>query len=61
MLVDEADAPRTESAGYPARKFGLTNLVADLSCRGNDDTDSQGNYDYDAHAQVHVGGATKAK
>ena len=57
MLVDDADTPRRESAGYLAGNFGLTNLAADLSCRGNDDIDSQGNYDYDAHAQVYLGGA----
>jgi hypothetical protein len=57
MLVDEADAPQSEPAGYLAGNFGLTNSTADLSCKGNDDTDSQGNYDYHAHAQVYLGGA----
>src|SRR5258707_10493027 len=57
MLVDEADAPRRELADHPAGNFGLTNSAADLSCKGNDDTDSQGNYDYHAHAQVYWGGA----
>ena len=57
MLVDEADAQQGESPGYPAGNFGLTNSAADLSCKGNDDTDSQGNYDYHAHAQVYLGGA----
>jgi hypothetical protein len=57
MLVDEPDAPQGEPTGYPAGNFGLTNLVGDLSCKSNDDTDSQGNYDYDAHAQVYLGGA----
>ena len=57
MLVDEADAPRSMFAGYPAGNFGLTNLAADLSCRGNDELNFQGNYDYDAHAQVYTGGA----
>src|SRR6266700_7667963 len=57
MLVAERDVPRRESAGYPAGNFGLTNSTADLSCKGNDDTDSQGNYDYHAHAQVYWGGA----
>ena len=57
MLVDEADAPRRELAAHPAGNFGLTNLAAALSCKGNDDTDSQGNYDYHAHAQVYWGGA----
>ena len=57
MLVDEADAPQGESPGNPAGNFGLTNSGADLSCKGNEDTDSQGNYDYHAHAQVYQGGA----
>ena len=57
MLVDEADAPQGESEGYPAGNFGLTNSAADLSWKGNDDIDSQGSYDYDAHAQVLQGGA----
>ena len=57
MLVDEADAPRSDSTGFPAGNFGLTNLAAELSYIGNDDNDSQGYYDYDAHAQVYVGGA----
>jgi hypothetical protein len=57
MLVDEADAPQGESSGYPDENFGLTNSAADLSCRGNEDTNSQGNYDYHAHAQVYPGGA----
>ena len=57
MLVDEADATQGESANYPAGNFGLTNSAGDLSCTGNDDTDSQGNYDYHAHAQVYPGGA----
>jgi hypothetical protein len=58
MLADEEDASRGERKQYPAGNFDLTNLAADLSCRGNDETDSQGNYDhYDAHAQVYLGGA----
>jgi len=57
MLVDEADAPQAELERYPTGKFGLTNSAADLSCKRNDDTDSQGNYDYHAHAQVYLGGA----
>jgi hypothetical protein len=58
MLVDEADASQGERRRYPARNFDLTNLAADLSCKGNDETDSQGNYDdYHAHAQVYQGGA----
>ena len=57
MLVDEADASQGDPGGYPAGNFGLTNSAADLSCKGNDDIDSQGNYDYHAHAQVYQGGA----
>ena len=57
MPVDEADAPRRESSGYPDGNFGLTISATDLSCRGNDETNSQGHYDYHAHAQVYVGGA----
>src|SRR5579864_334899 len=57
MLVDEADAPWRGSARHPAGNFGLTNLAADLSCRGDDNTESQGNYDYHALAQVYSGGA----
>ena len=57
MLVDEADASLGEPAGYSARNFGLTNSASDLSWKGDDDIHSQGNYDYDAHAQVYLGGA----
>ena len=57
MLVDEADAPQEESAGYPARNFGLTNLAVDLIWNGNDGNHPQGNYDYQAHAHVLPGGA----
>src|SRR5271169_3047821 len=57
MLVDEADAPRRESSGYPDGNFGLTISATDLSCRSNDHTNSQGHYDYHAHAQVYSGGA----
>jgi hypothetical protein len=57
MLVDEADAPQGKSAGYPDGNFGLTISVADLSCNGNDDPNSQGHYDYQAHAHVLPGGA----
>jgi hypothetical protein len=35
----------------------LTNSVVDLFWNGNDVTNSQGNYDYHAHAQVYEGGA----
>jgi hypothetical protein len=57
MLVVEADASRSKLAGYPARNFGLTNSATELSWKSNDDINSQGNYDYDAHAQVYLGGA----
>jgi hypothetical protein len=58
MLGDEADASRGEPESGPAGNFGLTNSAADLSCKGNDETDSQGYYDdYHAHAQVFQGGA----
>jgi len=57
MLADEADAPRSELTAHSRGNYGLTNLAADLSWKGNDDTDSQGYYDYDAHAQVYWGGA----
>jgi hypothetical protein len=57
MLGADAHRPQWESPGAPAGNFGLTNSVAALICRGNDDIDSQGNYDYHAHAQVLPGGA----
>jgi len=57
MLVAEANASPSKLAGYAARNFGLTNSASDLSWKGNDDINSQGNYDYDAHAQVYLGGA----
>jgi hypothetical protein len=57
MHADEADAPRTVEKSYAAGNLGLTNLKADLSWNGNDQIDSQGNYDYHAHAQVYEGGA----
>ena len=57
MLADEADTPSASSAVDARGNFGLTNLVSDLIYIGNDDYDSQGNYDYDAHAQVYLGGA----
>jgi hypothetical protein len=57
MLVVEADAAQEEQVRYPARNFGLTNSAADLSWKCNDDINSQGNYDYHAHAQVYQGGA----
>jgi hypothetical protein len=57
MLVDEADAPRGWPVRFPDGKFGLTISAVDLPCRSNDDNDSQGYYDYDAHTQVYLGGA----
>lgn len=57
MLVVDSDAAQGEPPGYPAGNFGLTNSAAALSWKSNDDTDSQGNYDYHAHAQVYQGGA----
>lgn len=57
MLADEADAQHAP-LGFPERgNFGLTIRPADLSWSGNDDHDSQGNYDYQAHAHVFEGGA----
>jgi hypothetical protein len=57
MLADEADTffSTRDRDGY--RNFGLTNLAADLSWKGNDYVYSQGNYDYQAHAYVYQGGA----
>ena len=57
MLLDEADPPRRGTDEWRTATFALTNLASDLSLIGNDDINSQGNYDYDAHAQVHSGGA----
>jgi hypothetical protein len=57
MLVDEGDAALGKLARRTAGNWVLTNLAADLSCRGNDELNFQGNYDYDAHAQVYTGGA----
>jgi len=57
MLADEANTLGKYPANNAPGNFGLTNLAGDLSWNGNDDIHSQGNYDYDAHAQVYVGGA----
>ena len=57
MLADEADASQAEPARYTDENFGLTISAADLSCNGNEDTNSQGHYDYQAHAHVLPGGA----
>ena len=61
MLVAEADAASGELARGAAGNWDLTILATGLTyqngCTGNDDFNFQGNYDYDAHAQVYVGGA----
>jgi len=61
MLVDEADAALGELARRMAGIWVLTNLAAGLTyeggCRDTDANNFQGNYDYDAHAQVYTGGA----
>jgi hypothetical protein len=58
MLADEADAAgRGKPFEGGACNFALTISAADLCWIGDDDFYSQGNYDYNAHAQVHVGGA----
>jgi hypothetical protein len=57
MLADEADPAPREPARHFAGNFALTIGAADLICRGDDDLDSQGNYDYQAHAHVLPGGA----
>ena len=57
MLSDEADEACGGIGEYRAGTFALTNFASDLSLKGNDDIHSQGNDDYDAHAQVYWGGA----
>jgi hypothetical protein len=61
MLVDEAVARPWESVRRIAGNWFLTILAASLlyerSCEDNEDIYFQGNYDYDAHAQVYAGGA----
>jgi len=57
MLVVEADALNGEPSSYAAGNFGLTNSATDLIWKCNDHVHSQGYYDYNAHAQVYVGGA----
>jgi len=61
MLVGEADAA---PGGFARRKVGnwaltilATSLTYEGGCRDNDDFNFQGNYDYNADAQVYVGGA----
>jgi hypothetical protein len=57
MLVDEVDTPSRELARRTTGNWVLTNSAADLSYLGDDEFSFQGNYDYNAHAQVYVGGA----
>ena len=61
MLVGEVHAAHGESKRRTAGNWALTNLAAGLTYerrrRDNDDFHFQGNYDYDAHAQVYAGGA----
>jgi len=61
MPVDEGDAALGELVRRTAGNWPLTNLAASLTyergCTDNDDFHFQGNYDYDAHAQVYAGGA----
>jgi hypothetical protein len=57
MLADEAHTKQGSPSEYGAGNFGLTILATDLSWKGNDDLDSQGHYDYQAHAHVLPGGA----
>ncbi len=57
MLADEWHAASRVLASDSPRNFGLTIPAVDLLWNGNDDIDSQGNYDYYAHAQVSWGGA----
>jgi hypothetical protein len=57
MSVDEQDAAAKSLQSLCAGNFGLTISAADLSYTGNHDYFLQGNYDYDAHAQVYWGGA----
>jgi hypothetical protein len=61
MLVGEEDAALGTLARRTAGNWVLTNLAAGLTyeggCRDNDAINFQGNYDYNAHAQVYTGGA----
>ena len=59
MPVDEGDAALGKLIRRTAGNWLLTNLAASLTyeSRENDDFHFQGNYDYDAHAQVYAGGA----
>ena len=61
MLVCEGDAGPEELVRRAVGNWLLTILATGLTYEGvfrdNDDFNLQGNYDYDAHAQVYVGGA----
>jgi hypothetical protein len=68
MPLDEQDEAAPYPPGGAVANFGLTIWTAELFCSGrvrdvlaarrvNDDYYFQGNYDYDAHAQVYWGGA----
>lgn len=61
MLVDEADTEKHRFASRTLGNWVLTILTAGLTYQGgsrdNDANKFQGNYDYDAHAQVYTGGA----
>ena len=61
MLVGEADAGPGELVRRTVGNWVLTILATGLTyeggCTYNHDFDSQGNFDYNAHAQVYVGGA----
>jgi hypothetical protein len=57
MLVGEEDPAQPLHRGHAARKFGLTITATHLIWNGNDDLDSHGHYDYQAHAYVSPGGA----
>jgi hypothetical protein len=57
MLADEGDPTTWARSVHAGRNFGLTIFNSDLIWNGNDDLDSHGNYDYQAHAHVLPGGA----
>lgn len=57
MLAAESEPTRAKPSGHAARNFTLTILATQLLWDGNDDLDSHGSYDYEAHVHVPVGGA----
>jgi hypothetical protein len=57
MLVDEEDPAQPVRGSHAPPKFGLTLAVTHLIWNDNDDLDSHGHYDYQAHAYVSPGGA----